>query len=239
MVYHSYWPVKGRSTLKSLLKNKLSIDQIKYIEDLYDQIPELDKIISDPNISKEMRFYYYKEFLSLFNEFNNFEVIRKDFHVIFDENVLNMIKLVDFIRNLIIHYPLFSCWDDVIITREMTLAQSNYNDLNIAEFLKNAQEMKSFFIRLTYQDPADQIEAKILFPKIESFDDVVALNSIITEKDGVICLLAVMNSICKQFMVPMKPSKLNQRLNISSRRIDDFLKNNCLNIEFKHRLGMS
>lgn len=238
MIYHSIWPLKEVVHLKPSIKKDLTQLQIDYITRLYDRIPVIDKEIAVRFLSSEIRLLWYKEMLALFNEFNKIERLTREF-VDFDENVLNMIALVDFIRNLLLHFPYFATWNDVFVSREIARSQQfPIKNGKITKFLESSKDRKSFFLRMKYFGNAGQREAKVLFPVVESDDQEIFLKDIINESNGAICVLAVMNSICNKLMKPHSISKLNSSLNETSKRLDMFIKAHILSNKLHlHRLG--
>lgn len=73
--------------------------------------------------SKTMRFYLYKDFLALFAEIITHKemktaILNEEENVYFKINPL-IYKTFSFIRNLFIHFPIFSYWDEVCFNREL------------------------------------------------------------------------------------------------------------------------
>jgi len=238
MIYHSVWPEKEVVTIKQSTLKNLSQLQIDYINRLYYRIPIIDNEIGARFITSEMRLLWYKEMLAVFNEFNKIEPLKAEFED-FDDNVKNMMNLVDFIRNVLLHFPYFSTWNDVFITKDIAKSQIlPSKGGQIMKFLNTAADKKSFFLRMKYFDDDKRREARILFPIVESDDQEVWLKDIINETNGIICVLAVMNSITNKIMVPIKLSQLNKSLNVTSEKIESFKKNTCyVNQTPIHRLG--
>jgi hypothetical protein len=245
MIYHGYWPPIVHLELKASEKAHFNKYQIEYIEKMHDKIHKIYAGLNSTD-KPDIRLLWYKELLAIFSEMvkiNRFKT-RIDS---FEPYMKDMVDLVQFIRNLLFHFPYFSTWDEVVITYNQAFAQQQNDpsgnrkdrELVVAKFLNPNNHRESFFLRLKYLSEEDFIEDKIMFPKPDSKDEAVYLKNIIKENKGLKCIIAVMQQIFRLFMVRKDISACNISLNNSSKKIDDFVKKELKksNVKIEHRLG--
>lgn len=113
---------------------------IKKLKNAYKKLSDEEKFFKK---SKAMRFYIYKDLFALFSEIITHEEMKEAIKNIEENEYFKINPLIyetfSFIRNLVIHFPIFSFWDDVHFNRELI----NWNSYgkSIDKYLTNNQRL--------------------------------------------------------------------------------------------------
>ncbi|MBQ2664245.1 MAG: hypothetical protein IJG16_08875, partial [Clostridia bacterium] len=162
-----------------------------------------DEIIDDnfANQSQELRFYKLREAFSLYKELLSYEPIKHYVEwmkkggrpplegIIADD-------LFSFIRNLLLHFPIFKTWDEVYVNKHLaTWSKSGQID----KFLKKATKIKidgkgSVHYRMWEYKKKKMTYFSINFPEIYENNNIY-LKDIITEEVGMKFCMALMRNI--------------------------------------------
>lgn len=159
--------------------------------DLYDEIMDNSFWLNDPYY----RFSKITNIFSLYSEIILYEPFIDIFKTIEDtrpsmESVVAK-QLFKFIRNIIIHFPLFNKWDDVWISHSLVNWQKSGS---IDRFIKKYLGTETIKYRFWDSKRKEMTYISISFPK--SYDDSkIFINEFLSEKDGVKFSLIMMNKI--------------------------------------------
>ena len=165
--------------------------------DLYDEIVDDDFISTDT----EIRFYKLRESFSIYKELLSYEPI-KDF--------LNWMKkggrpyfegiiaddLFSFIRNLLLHYPVFKTWDEVYINKNLaTWSKTGQIDKFLSKGINAKIDGKSSVnYRIWEVKRKKMTYFSINFP--EKYDEEkIYLKDIVSEEVGMKFCMALMREI--------------------------------------------
>jgi hypothetical protein len=231
--------------LKPSEKKDFNEYQIAYVEKMHRRLFQIYLSLNKSN-DPEVKFLWYKELLAIFSEVAKIKSFSDKIRG-FAPYMRDMVYLVQFIRNLLFHFPYFSKWDDVSITYNQAFAQQENDpesknpdrEMPIARFLNPKNSRTSFFLKIKYLNVEAWIEDKVNFPKPESPDEEVYLKNIIKEEKGLRCIIAAMELVFHFFLIRKDISAYNISLNNSSRQIDNLIKKylEASGIPAEHRLG--
>lgn len=152
-------------------------------------------------LEAQIRFYKEVKMFSIYSELLNYEPIIKYIQYLKRsrppmESELSS-KFNKFIRNLLIHYPLFDSWDEVYINK--SLVTWNQKDSSIDKFLKTYSEQSE--IKYRYFDSYNN-ELKYLTIKLSSNyknGEKIYLKDIIEEKNGIkFCAILMKKTLFSQ-----------------------------------------
>lgn len=113
---------------------------IKKLKIVYKNLSDEQKFFKK---SKIIRFYIYKDIFALYSEIITHEEMKEAIKNIEENEYFKINPLIyetfSFIRNLFIHFPIFSFWDDVHFNRELI----NWNSYgkSIDKYLTNNQRL--------------------------------------------------------------------------------------------------
>lgn len=191
---------------------------------LYDEI-------SNNNFFKEnakQRFYKIREIFSVYKELLSYKPIKYYIEYMKEGGrppLEGMIAkdLFSFVRNVLLHFPIFNTWDDVYINKN--LATWN-KEGTIHKFLLKCTNIKidqkgTIKYRIWEQNKKKMTYIKINFP--EQYDNnYIYLKDIISEKDGVkLCI-----SIMKKILDVQVENNKNPDITIMSQVYTSITKNN-------------
>lgn len=166
--------------------------------DLYEEISRDDFF----NESADYRFYKIKEIFSVYKELSGYEPIKYYLRYIKSgarpplEGIIAE-DLFSFIRNVLLHFPIFTAWDDVYITKN--LATWN-REGTIHNFLLKSTKIKidqrgTVKYRIWENSKKKMTYIKINFPEKYDGDFKIYLKDIINEKEGIKLCIALMKKI--------------------------------------------
>ena len=146
------------------------------------------------------RFYKIREIFSIYNELLGYEPIKYYIKVIkktrppLEGIIIN--DLFSFVRNLLLHFPLFDNWDDVYITQNL----ATWNKAGrIHSFLKKSSKIKidgkrTIKYRIWEESKKLMTHISINFPE-EYNDNKIFLKDIISEREGIKLCISFMKEI--------------------------------------------
>jgi len=193
--------------LSDNLRKQLNAYQIKFIEMAFARLNELEGINANI-LTPELRLLYIKELYGIFSELNKIKFIRTYPNGNPNEETLiilqNLKSTVSFVRNVLLHFPLFKTWNDIWISKDFAKFMNDEpthkkftNSKNygtIYHYLTTAQNKESLSFKLDMKDKSTTIFT-INYPNVTSDEEKIYLKDILTEEDGVIAILNVMNHI--------------------------------------------
>jgi hypothetical protein len=142
-------------------------------------------------------------------------------------------EVFKFVRNIISHFPLFNSWNEVWISK--SLVNWNKTGQSIDKFLKNNAGREP--LGFAYKNDGDAKEkfptmVDINFPKKYNEKTIIYLKDIISEKEGIIFSISLMN-----FLVKGQKSVLKTLDSDSLRRAVQSPKNNSDNVKKAFKEG--
>ena len=146
--------------------------------------------------SPEIRFYKIKELFSVYTELLSYEPIKK--HIAFlekarppMESVLSN-EFIKFIRNILAHFPFFSTWDDIYITKGLVNWVSEGKTID--KFLNKYKGSSEVQYRFMEAKTRKWRYPTIFFPK--EYDDArIYIKDMINENDGVLLCAILMYKV--------------------------------------------
>ena len=158
--------------------------------DLYDEI----MVESFWHRKPTTRLYIIKDIFSIYNELIQYEPLR--FALVSNPrpNYLTVGKeLMKFVRNLLLHFPFFTKWSEIVFSKSLILTFDNTNS-SIHKFLS-----KSYSDKIKYRFWEESIKQMTyvtisLSGEYQSGKEVF-LKDIVSEKDGVKFCVVFMHSV--------------------------------------------
>lgn len=175
-------------------KTELKFLNLAYTKfyDLFDIIMQDDFFEKD----KEIRFFYINNIISVYSELLSYEPIKCAIEVIKNKRppmeAEISSELLKFIRNILVHFPLFSCWNEVWINSD--LVHWAKKDGFINRFLNKYVGHKEIKYRMWMDNKKKMIYVDINFPK-EFASNKIYLKDIINEKQGIFFLCGIMKNV--------------------------------------------
>jgi len=169
----------------------------------YNRFYDLYEELSHKNFfqnESSYRFYKIREIFSIYNELLGYEPIKYYIKVIkktrppLEGIIIN--DLFSFVRNLLLHFPLFDNWDDVYITQNL----ATWNKAGrIHSFLKKSSKIKidgkrTIKYRIWEESKKLMTHISINFPE-EYNDNKIFLKDIISEREGIKLCISFMKEI--------------------------------------------
>ncbi|WP_457563981.1 hypothetical protein [Caminibacter pacificus] len=153
------------------------------------------------NYNAMYRYYKIREIFSVYNELLSYEDVKQYLKTIEEkrpplEKVI-VLDLFSFVRNLLLHFPLFDKWDDVYITQEL----ATWNKVGrIHHFLKKASKIKidgngKLKYRIWEENKKVMTYISINFPEEYNKNNKIYLKDIISEKEGIKLCVSFMKNI--------------------------------------------
>ncbi|WP_428737434.1 hypothetical protein [Sulfurimonas sp.] len=164
--------------------------------DLYDELSHQDFFKNEPSY----RFYKIREIFSVYKELLGYEPIKYHIQLIKNtrpplEGVI-VSELFGFVRNLLLHFPVFDNWEDVYISKDL----ATWNKAGtIHKFLLKSSQIKiddkgTIHYRIWEKSKKLMTDISINFP--EKYDDSqIFLKDIISEKEGIKLCISFMKQI--------------------------------------------
>ncbi len=166
--------------------------------DLYEEINNCSFMDFPP----ELRFYKLKDFFSVYVELLSYQPIKKK--IIFLEQTRAPIEAVisnefiKFVRNILTHFPFFTRWDDVYISKQLINWKSDGQSID--RFLTKFQGHEDVQYRFKDRVTNEWRYPIIKFP--QSYNNKkIYLKDIIDEKDGILlCAVLMYNVVSSQII---------------------------------------
>jgi hypothetical protein len=184
-------------TISDSARAALNAEQIKFIEMAYARISDIEDQLDMDLTPPEIRLYYLKDLFTIFNELLKIKEIKRldKTDDLTRRRLTELIHTVDFIRNILLHFPLFKTWDDIYISREFNSGMGGSKGGRIHKFLHPETPMESLAFKLTMEKNMGEREFTIRFPDQLALEGNIYIKDILTEKEGAISIITVMNHI--------------------------------------------
>lgn len=152
------------------------------------------------NNTSSYRFYKIREIFSVYKELLGYEPIQYHIKLIkktrppLEGIIVN--DLFSFVRNLLLHFPIFDNWDDVYISKDL----ATWNKAGtIHKFLKESSKIKiddkgTIHYRIWEESKKLMTDISICFPE-EYNDNKIFLKDIVSEKEGIKLCISFMKLI--------------------------------------------
>ena len=157
------------------------------------------------NLSPEIRLYKIKDFFSIYTELLLYEPIKE--HLKFVEKARPSMEaviskeVVKFIRNIMAHFPLFTTWDEIYVSKK--LINWINEDKSIDRFLKKYQGHERVLYRFKERDTGEWRYPEIKFPK--KYDEgKIYLKDMVSERDGVLLCAILMFEVVSSQIIDIK-----------------------------------
>lgn len=172
---------------KNLKPNKA---EAQFLNLAYNRFYDLfDEVMEDSFWEKDdwERFSKIKQAYSIYVELLNYEPIKriikylKTIRPSIESELGN--EFFKFVRNVITHFPFFTAWDDVWISKQIV---NWYKEgLTVDKFLKSYEGQHKVKYRFWEEEKEKMTYVSINFPAEYNEDSKIFLKDIITEKEGV------------------------------------------------------
>ncbi len=164
-----------------------------FFYDIFDEVFDDSFWVKDPYY----RFSRIRDAFLVYSELLEYEPIKWIINVVKKvrpsmEGELSK-EFVLFVRNLLIHFPLFRCWDDVEFSK--TLINWSKPGRSIDNFLSTYSGHHEIKYRTWNPKKREMTYASINFPSKYHENIVIKLKDIMSEKEGVKFCLSLMKSI--------------------------------------------
>ncbi|MCQ2958145.1 MAG: hypothetical protein MJ180_04490 [Candidatus Gastranaerophilales bacterium] len=166
--------------------------------DLY----ELINNISFMDMPPQSRLHIIRDFFSVYAEMLSYPPIKNHIEFIKKtrpsmESVMSS-ELVKFIRNILVHFPFFSTWDEIYVSKQ--LINWKKDGQSIDKFLNKYQGHKKVEYRIKEKTSGEWIYPTVRFP-LAYKDDKIFLKDIIDEKNGILlCAVLMFNVVSSQII---------------------------------------
>ena len=169
----------------------------------YKRFYDLYEELSNDNFFKNKssyRFYMIREIFSVYKELLGYKPIQYHIELIkktrppLEGIIVN--DLFSFIRNLLLHFPIFDNWDDVYISKDL----ATWNKAGtIHRFLEKSSKIKindkgTIKYRIWEKSKKLMTYISINFPE-EYNDNIIFLKDIVSEKEGIKLCISFMKEI--------------------------------------------
>lgn len=157
--------------------------------DLYEQINNR----SFMDLSPEIRLHKIKDLFCVYTELLSYPPIKK--YIDFVEKTrppmesVIVSELVKFIRNILSHFPFFTTWNEIYISKQ--LINWDCEGRSIDKFLKKYQGHEDVRYRFKINSSGEWGYPTIKFPKVYN-DDKIFLKDIINEREGILLCVVLM-----------------------------------------------
>lgn len=184
-------------------------EEVEFLKRAYNHFFDIfDEIFDDPFWVKDpyYRFSKIRDAFLIYSELLEYEPIGWIIDVVKKvrpqmEGELSK-EFVLFIRNLLIHFPLFNQWNDVEFTK--TLINWSKPGRTIDKFLTQYSGHHEIKYRTWNPKKKEMTYASINFPTAYDDNSMIRLKDVISEKEGVMFSLSLMRSILNSQIVEEK-----------------------------------
>lgn len=166
--------------------------------DLYEEINNPTFMDLPP----ETRLYKIKDIFSVYTELLSYPPIQD--HVDFIEKTRPPMEsvisreFVKFIRNILAHFPFFTTWDEIYISKQLINWASDR--LSVDRFLNKYQGHEDVEYRFMEANSRKWRYSTIKFPSVYN-EDKIFLKDMVNEKDGILlCVLLMFNVVSSQII---------------------------------------
>lgn len=189
----------------SLLENKPNKKEEQVLELFYNRFYDLyDELSQEEFLKREAsyRFYRIREIFSVYKELLGYEPIK--YYIKYVKNGdrppidgLIIDDLFSFVRNLLLHFPVFDKWEDVYISKDL----ATWNKVGtIHKFLLKSSKIKiddSGVIKYRIWEKSKKLMTYIQFHLPEEYKDnrKIFLKDVISETDGIKLCISFMKQV--------------------------------------------
>ncbi len=189
----------------SLLENKPNSKEEKVLELFYNRFYDLyEELYQEEFFKREesYRFYRIREIFSVYKELLGYEPIQ--YYIKYVKNGgrpplegLIVDDLFSFVRNLLLHFPVFDKWEDVYISKDL----ATWNKVGtIHKFLLKSSKIKiddSGVIKYRIWEKSKKLMTYIQFHLPEEYNDSrkIFLKEVISETDGIKLCISFMKQV--------------------------------------------
>lgn len=157
-------------------------------------------------LTKEVRLFKIKQVVCIYFELLNYEPIKEFLNIIKVKRPPMESKLsneyLKFIRNILIHFPIFKKWDEIYITKTMVNWHSEGKSIDqfIKKYLNHPQ------VEYRYKNPKEDkfIYVSINFPQHYNDNNKIYLNDLVSEKDSIRLLCVFMYRVLMSQVIEIK-----------------------------------
>ena len=189
----------------SLLENKPNKKEEQVLELFYNRFYDLYEELSQEEFFKReasYRFYRIREIFSVYKELLGYEPIK--YYIKYVKNGgrpplegLIVDDLFSFVRNILLHFPVFDKWEDVYISKDL----ATWNTAGtIHKFLLKSSKIKiddSGVIKYRIWEKSKKLMTYIQFHLPEEYNDnrKIFLKDVISETDGIKLCISFMKQV--------------------------------------------
>ena len=154
------------------------------------------------DLNAETRLYKIKDFFSIYTEMLLYPPMKD--HIDFIEKTRPPMEsvivsdLVKFIRNILAHFPFFTTWDEIYISKQLVNWASSGRSID--KFLEKYQGHEDVLYRFKVNSTGEWRYPTIKFPPIYN-DDKIFLKDIINERDGILLCVVLMFKVVSSQIV--------------------------------------
>lgn len=191
-------------TLSENLTKQLNEHEAMFVSMAMQRFHELIEKLNTGEMSPEYRLFYIKELYSIFAELDNIPFIKKykaDPPPTQEkiDTIKGLDQTVKFVRNVLLHFPLFNTWDEIWISKTFAKAliespfknRKNKPKGEIFRYLEN--EFQLLGNTFKFRDPQSNEEKICLIkrPINVGMDEKIYLKDILSEDQGAFTLLSL------------------------------------------------
>ena len=154
------------------------------------------------DLDAKTRLHKIKDFFSVYTEMLSYPPIKD--HIQFVEKTrppmesVIVRELVKFIRNILAHFPFFTTWDEIYISKQLINWASEGRTID--KFLNKYQGHKDIEYRFKLRSSGEWRYPTIKFPPAYN-DDRIFLKDIINERDGILlCAVLMFKVVSSQIL---------------------------------------
>lgn len=183
--------IKHQYKLSSVTRSSLGEIKSNFIEQAFERFSYLKYVLQTHKIQPYIRLLLLKEIFSIFSEIQAVHDIKGNFSN--SEDLKGIFELIVFVRNVLLHFPIFNTWDEISISPEvaremMPNNNKNKNSSKIAKYLDNNFGKDDITIEAHYEGQKLLGLGSINLSAIKANSEKTFLKSIISE-DNIISLL--------------------------------------------------
>ncbi len=159
------------------------------------------------DLSPEVRLHKIKDFFCVYTEMLSYPPIKE--HIEFVEKTrppmesVVVSEVVKFIRNILAHFPFFTTWDEIYISKQLINWASEGRTID--KFLKKYQGHEDIQYRFKVRLSGEWRYPTIRFPPIYN-DDKIFLKDIINERDGILLCAVLMYKVVSSQIIDQSES---------------------------------
>ncbi|WP_316849623.1 hypothetical protein [Pedobacter agri] len=191
-------------TLSENLTQQLNEHETMFVSMAMERFHQLVAKLNAGDLSSEYRLFYIKELYSIFAEIDNIPFIKKyKSDPPPPKDVIEIIKGLDqtvkFVRNVLLHFPLFNTWDEIWISKAFAKAmiespikdRKNKPKGEIFKYLDNEFQVEGKAFKFIDPESKEEKLCLIKRPLDVDMDEKIFLKDILSEDEGAFTLLSL------------------------------------------------